>query len=92
MSDLRDRVNAEAQDAYRATLNYQLAHNGLRSSLLEEVYFVAERMQRAVEEYERLLGLAHDAFEDAWEATITTGEYQAGPLADPGDHFVGMPR
>ncbi len=91
MSDLRDRVNAEAQDAIRARNDYVNTH-GKRSKRLDAIYVAAERMQDAVLEWERLLELGHDAFEDAWEATIATGEYQAGPLADPGDHFVGMSR
>ncbi len=91
MSDLRDRVNAEAQDALRAAHDYRNAH-GTKSIRLDSIYEAAERMMDAVLEWERLLELGHDAFEDAWEATIATGEYQPGPLADPGDHFVGMPR
>jgi hypothetical protein len=90
MSHLRDTVNAASQDALRRMDDYRIAHHGKRSPILDAAYEASERAMDAVEEFERLEALAHDGAEDAWEATLTTGEYQAAPLADRGNHFAGM--
>lgn len=104
MSTLKDQAQATAQSAIRACHEYVIGHNGKRSPILDETYTAAERIVDAVEEYERLEAIAHDGAEDAWEATLATGQYQSAPVAeyhpdfvalvayleDPGDHYAGM--
>jgi hypothetical protein len=89
MSHLRDQANEAAQSALRAVNDFTIRH-GCRDALLDDAYTAAEAIVDAVYEYERLEALAHDGAEDAWEATLSTGQYQAAPLADRGDHFAGM--
>jgi hypothetical protein len=90
MSTLHDQANATARQALRACHDYVVSHDGERSAILDETYTAAERVVDSIEEFERLEALAHDGAEDAWEATLSTGQYQAAPLADRGDHFAGM--
>lgn len=86
MSDLRDRANAKAQEALRACHDYRISH-GEVSRELDATYEASERMVEAVEEFERLEALAHDAVEDA---VYAPGPFFLPdvPLADPGDHHV----
>lgn len=91
MSDLRERANQQAQQAIRAAHDYRIK-NGHLSRELDAAYEAAERMVEAVEEYERLLELAHDATEDAEFLPFVPGPFYLPdvPLADAGDHYAGM--
>lgn len=83
MTELREQANRAAQDALRAMHDYRIDH-GTFSPQLDAAYSAAERMCEAIEEYERLAGLAHDAAEDA---VFTPGPFFLPdvPLAYPID-------